>query len=66
MQGRHRKAKELFERVLALRNDVGLLAEEFATDLKRQCGNFPQVLSHVAFINAARYFDDPDHSLNAL
>jgi GH15 family glucan-1,4-alpha-glucosidase len=66
MQGRHEEAKELFERVVALRNDVGLLAEEFDTDLKRQCGNFPQVLSHVAFINAARYFDDPDHSLNAL
>ncbi|SAL01210.1 glycoside hydrolase 15-related [Caballeronia pedi] len=66
MQGRHEKARRLFERVLELRNDVGLLAEEFDTALQRQCGNFPQVLSHVAFINAARFFDDAGHSLHAL
>ncbi|BBU33532.1 hypothetical protein BTHE68_72660 (plasmid) [Burkholderia sp. THE68] len=66
MQGRHEKARRLFKRVLELRNDVGLLAEEFDTALQRQCGNFPQVLSHVAFINAARFFDDAGHSLHSL
>ncbi|MFC0399392.1 glycoside hydrolase family 15 protein [Paraburkholderia rhizosphaerae] len=53
-QGRRDEAREIFERVLALRNDVGLLAEEYDTCRKRLCGNFPQTLSHVALINAAR------------
>ncbi|QYD67260.1 glycoside hydrolase family 15 protein [Paraburkholderia edwinii] len=57
MQGRHGEARELFERVLALRNDVGLLSEEYDTVEKRQCGNFPQTLSHVALINAACMFE---------
>jgi GH15 family glucan-1,4-alpha-glucosidase len=57
MQGRRDEALEIFERVLALRNDVGLLSEEYDTIGKRQCGNFPQTLSHVALINAACLFD---------
>lgn len=66
MQRRYDEARALFERVLALRNDVGLLAEEYDTVLQRQCGNFPQALSHVALINAARALGDPrylDHHL---
>jgi GH15 family glucan-1,4-alpha-glucosidase len=46
-------ARRLFERLLALRNDVGLLAEEYDTRLKRQVGNFPQAFSHVALVNTA-------------
>jgi len=51
--------------VLSLQNDVGLLAEEFDTDRKRQCGNISQLLSHVALINTACFFDDAKHSLHA-
>lgn len=58
LQGRQDEAQELFDRVLTLRNDVGLLAEEFDTVSQRQCGNFPQTLSHVALINAARALSD--------
>jgi GH15 family glucan-1,4-alpha-glucosidase len=53
LQGRVDEARELFERLLSLRNDVGLLAEEFDPRLGRQVGNFPQAFSHVALINTA-------------
>jgi GH15 family glucan-1,4-alpha-glucosidase len=53
LQGRVREARELFERLLALRNDVGLLAEEYDPWNKRQLGNFPQAFSHVALVNTA-------------
>jgi GH15 family glucan-1,4-alpha-glucosidase len=53
MLGRHAEAEELFERLLALRNDVGLLAEEYDAIDKRMLGNFPQAFSHVALINTA-------------
>ena len=43
----------MFERLLALRNDVGLLAEEYDNQAKRQVGNFPQAFSHLALIGAA-------------
>ena len=46
-------AKRLFEHLLSLRNDVGLLAEEYDTSLGRMAGNFPQAFSHVALINTA-------------
>lgn len=51
--GRHDDAARLFARLLAIRNDVGLLAEEY--DPRRRCfqGNFPQAFSHVALINTA-------------
>jgi len=51
--GRHDEARQLFERLLALRNDVGLLAEEYDPAARRLLGNFPQALSHVALINTA-------------
>ncbi len=54
--GRREEARELFERLLALRNDVGLLSEEYDTDAKRQVGNFPQALSHIALVNSALEF----------
>jgi GH15 family glucan-1,4-alpha-glucosidase len=53
LQGRIAEARDLFERLLSLRNDVGLLAEEYAPSLGRQLGNFPQAFSHVALINTA-------------
>jgi GH15 family glucan-1,4-alpha-glucosidase len=54
LQGRNAEAEALFERLLALRNDVGLLAEEYDPRARRQLGNFPQALTHVALINTAR------------
>jgi GH15 family glucan-1,4-alpha-glucosidase len=53
LHGRIDEARELFERLLSLRNDVGLLAEEFDPRLSRQVGNFPQAFSHVALVNTA-------------
>jgi GH15 family glucan-1,4-alpha-glucosidase len=53
LQGREADAKKLFERVVSLANDVGLLAEEYDTSAKRLVGNFPQALSHIALVNAA-------------
>jgi len=44
----------LFERLLSLRNDVGLLAEEWDPVARRQVGNFPQAFSHEPLINTAR------------
>lgn len=51
--GRHGDAEALFERLLAIRNDLGLLAEEYDAREKRFAGNFPQAFSHVALINTA-------------
>jgi GH15 family glucan-1,4-alpha-glucosidase len=51
--GRKKEARELFERVLEVRNDLGLLSEEYSPTSKRQLGNFPQAFSHVALVNAA-------------
>jgi GH15 family glucan-1,4-alpha-glucosidase len=53
LQGRDADARKLFERVLSLANDVGLLAEEYDTTAKRMVGNFPQALSHISLVNAA-------------
>lgn len=53
LMGRRDEAKELFERLLSLRNDVGLLAEEYDTRSGRQLGNFPQAFSHVALASSA-------------
>jgi GH15 family glucan-1,4-alpha-glucosidase len=52
--GRTEDGRALFERLLALRNDVGLLSEQYDPRAKRQLGNFPQAFSHVALVNAAR------------
>ena len=51
--GRLRQARALFDHLLALRNDVGLLAEEYDTGADRQVGNFPQAFSHIALVNSA-------------
>ena len=51
--GRLDDACSLFEKLLALRNDLGLLSEEYAVRAKRQVGNFPQAFSHIALVNAA-------------
>jgi GH15 family glucan-1,4-alpha-glucosidase len=53
LQGRYQDARALFERLLARRNDVGLLAEEFDPVSGRMLGNFPQAYSHVGLINCA-------------
>ena len=64
LQGREKDARELFGRLLSLRNDVGLLAEEYDPSAKRQLGNFPQAFSHLALINTAYNLagaDSPTH-----
>jgi GH15 family glucan-1,4-alpha-glucosidase len=53
ISGSHAEAKALFERLLALRNDVGLLSEEYDPRYSRQVGNTPQAFSHVPLIQAA-------------
>jgi GH15 family glucan-1,4-alpha-glucosidase len=51
--GRDREARALFERLLSLRNDLGLLSEEYDTVTGRQLGNTPQAFSHVGLVNSA-------------
>jgi GH15 family glucan-1,4-alpha-glucosidase len=51
--GRLKEAEELFQHLIALRNDVGLFAEEYCTERKRMVGNFPQAFSHIAHVNSA-------------
>ena len=53
LQGRHDEAREMFERLLDLRNDVGLLSEEYDPVARRQLGNVPQAFSHLALVSAA-------------
>jgi GH15 family glucan-1,4-alpha-glucosidase len=53
LQGRKREARALFERLVGLCNDVGLLAEEYDPRAGRQLSNFPQAFSHLALINTA-------------
>ncbi len=52
-QGRDREARDIFERLLAIRNDVGLLSEEYDPVAKRLVGNFPQAFSHIGLVNTA-------------
>jgi GH15 family glucan-1,4-alpha-glucosidase len=59
MMGRADEARAIFERLLALRNDVGLLAEQYDPLSGRQLGNFPQAFSHVALVNTARILSGP-------
>ncbi|PYI95873.1 MAG: glucoamylase, partial [Verrucomicrobia bacterium] len=56
--GRKKEARELFERLLDLRNDLGLLSEEYDPRAQRQLGNFPQAFSHVALVGCARLLSD--------
>src|SRR6266699_3599215 len=58
--GRKKEARELFERLLDVRNDLGLLSEEYDPRNKRQLGNFPQAFSHVALVSCARILSDED------
>jgi hypothetical protein len=51
--GREADATTMFERLLGLRNDVGLLSEEYDPGGKRMVGNFPQALSHIALLHSA-------------
>jgi GH15 family glucan-1,4-alpha-glucosidase len=54
LQGRHDDARQLYERLLDLRNDVGLLAEEYEPRARRFLGNYPQAFSHVGLVHTAR------------
>jgi len=53
LQGRGQDARQLFDRLLALRNDLGLLSEEYDPRARRMLGNFPQAFTHLALINSA-------------
>ena len=59
MLGRRDEGRALFERLLGLCNDVGLLAEEYDPVGRRQLGNFPQAFSHVSLVNTARNLSRP-------
>jgi GH15 family glucan-1,4-alpha-glucosidase len=54
LMGRRNEATEIFERLLSIRNDLGLLAEEYDPRARRQLGNFPQAFSHIGLINTAQ------------
>ena len=58
LQHRDAEARALFERLLSLRNDVGLLAEEYDPTAQRQLGNFPQAFSHLALVGTALSLHD--------
>jgi len=66
LQKRLDEARALFERLLALRNDVGLLSEEYAPKERRQLGNFPQAFSHLALVNTAHNLSAADEGKPAL
>ncbi|WP_219414643.1 glycoside hydrolase family 15 protein [Pseudonocardia nigra] len=55
--GRTGEARELFQRLLGLRNDLGLLAEEYDPHARRQLGNTPQAFSHLGLVNSALHID---------
>lgn len=56
--GHKEDARKLFERLLSLRNDLGLLSEEYAPESERLLGNFPQAFSHIALAYAAFDLED--------
>jgi GH15 family glucan-1,4-alpha-glucosidase len=56
------KAQVLFDRVIGIANDLGLLAEEFDSGVGRQTGNFPQALTHIALINTAHNLSEARHA----
>ncbi len=60
LQGRRDEATRLFERLLGLCNDLGLLSEQYDPAQRRQLGNFPQAFSHVMLINTARNLSRPE------
>jgi len=65
LQGRVEEARTLFDRLAALANDVGLLAEEYDPIAKRQLGNFPQAFSHVSLVNAALRLNQAEEQLRS-
>ena len=58
LQGRLDEAEELFQRLLSIKNHLGLLAEEYDPVAKRQIGNFPQAFSHLALITTAHLIEN--------
>ncbi|MGB8169587.1 MAG: glycoside hydrolase family 15 protein [Chthoniobacteraceae bacterium] len=60
LAGRREEARAVFERLLAVRNDLGLLAEQYDPHDRRQLGNFPQAFSHVGLINTAQNLSRED------
>ena len=58
LSGEIARAQVLFDRVVAVANDLGLLAEEYDSGERRQTGNFPQALTHIALINTAHNLSD--------
>ncbi len=60
LQGRHREARALFDRLAGIANDVGLFSEEYDPAAKRQLGNTPQAFTHLAHVQAARLVADKD------
>jgi len=60
MNGRVAEARRLFERLAGLRNDLGLLAEEYDVGRARQVGNFPQAFSHLTLVLAARAISEAE------
>jgi GH15 family glucan-1,4-alpha-glucosidase len=56
LQGRQAEARRLFERLVGLQNDVGLMSEEYDPVARRHLGNFPQAFSHIAYVNSAFHF----------
>jgi GH15 family glucan-1,4-alpha-glucosidase len=64
MQGRDDDARALFERLLAVSNDLGLLSEEYDPAEKRLLGNFPQAFTHVGLVNSAYNLSHHDGPIN--
>jgi GH15 family glucan-1,4-alpha-glucosidase len=61
LTGRADRGREVFDRLLAVRNDLGLLAEEYDLVGKRLVGNFPQAFSHVGLVNTAHNLANTPH-----
>ncbi len=61
LTGRIEEARSLFEKVLSVSNDVGLLSEEYDTRKRRLTGNFPQAFSHIALVRAAMRLAEYPH-----
>jgi GH15 family glucan-1,4-alpha-glucosidase len=59
LAGRRDEASTRFDRLLAVRDDVGLRSEEYDTGRRRLVGNSPQAFSHVALVNSARRLSTP-------
>jgi GH15 family glucan-1,4-alpha-glucosidase len=65
LQGRVAEARQVFDRVLAIRNDLGLLSEEYDPVAKRLLGNFPQAFSHFGLVNSAYNLANAEKNANS-